>query len=412
MTSAGTEPRFAASFRAAGYAWRLFCGPGVLDKDLRGAVARHGARRAFLLCSPSITRTTTLVRRVSAALGDSLAGTFDGIENDSTWSSVHAATEAARVAGADLLIAVGGGSVLVAVRAVAIFLAEQGSPFDLMTQYPADGKPVSPRLEAPKLPIINIPTTPTSAMNRAGTGLKNPELDHRMEYFDPKTRPQAIFLDDEALLGTPFPVYRSTATTVFAGLVASAGTPADNPLVEADVQQAIRLGIPAYLQLRDMPHDPTLRRHLCLAAFLQNRAEDDGRPLLGQGAFGGNYAVSTALHLVDSRIGQGEATSAVHAHAIRLAERVDPTAARLTANALDVPHGSLSTDKTAHAVADRLEAVYRAIGMPVRLRELGITTQQLPRIAAETVKNFNARSTFVSPQARIAQSLRLLESAW
>ena len=61
-----------------------------------------------------------------------------------------------------------------ATRAVAVFLAEPGDPFKIMTQYP-EGKPAySPRLDAPKPPIINIPTTPTSAMNRAGTGLKNP----------------------------------------------------------------------------------------------------------------------------------------------------------------------------------------------------------------------------------------------
>ena len=73
-----------------------------------------------------------------------------------------------------------------ATRAVAIFMAEPGDPFQIMTQYP-EGKPAySPRLLAPKPPIINIPTTPTSAMNRAGTGLKNPDLDHRMEYFDPE----------------------------------------------------------------------------------------------------------------------------------------------------------------------------------------------------------------------------------
>ena len=69
---------------------------------------------------------------------------------------------------ADLLIAVGGGSVMVANRVVAIYLAEKGDPFQIMTQYP-EGKPAySPRLMAPKLPVINIPTTPTSAMNRSG----------------------------------------------------------------------------------------------------------------------------------------------------------------------------------------------------------------------------------------------------
>ena len=155
------------SFRAAGYAWRLHCGRSVIEQSLKDAVNRAAAKRAFVVCSPSVNRRTDTVRRIEAALGNRYAGVFDGVEKDSTYASVCAATQAARQSSADLLIAVGGGSVIVATRAAAIFLAESGDPFDLMTQYP-EGKPAhSPRLLAPKPPIINIPTTPTSAMNRA-----------------------------------------------------------------------------------------------------------------------------------------------------------------------------------------------------------------------------------------------------
>ena len=182
------------------------------------AISRLGAKRAFVICSTSVTRRTDTVQRIATALGDAYAGVFDGIEKDSTYASVVAAKEASEAADADLLIAVGGGSVIVSVRVVAIFLGEPGNPFKIMTQYP-EGKPAySPRLMAPKLPIINVPTTPTSAMNRGGSALKNPDLDHRMEYFDPKTRPSAIFLDDAALLSSPPNLIRSTATTVFAPL--------------------------------------------------------------------------------------------------------------------------------------------------------------------------------------------------
>ena len=164
------------SFRAAGFPWRLYCGPQVIEQSLKEAVDRAGAKRAFVVCSPSVNRRTDTVRRIEAALGDRYAGVYDGIEKDSTYASVLCrAAGRDREAAADLLIAVGGGSVIVATRAVAIFLAEPGDPFQIMTQYP-EGKPAySPRLLAPKLPIINIPTTPNSAMNRAGTGLKNPD---------------------------------------------------------------------------------------------------------------------------------------------------------------------------------------------------------------------------------------------
>ena len=154
------------AFRAAGYAWRLYCGQKVIEQNLLEAVERAGVHRAFVVCSPSVNRRTDTVRRIEAALAGRYAGVFDGIEKDSTYASVRAASDAAAAASADLLIAVGGGSVIVATRAVAIFIAEQRDPFEIMTQYP-EGKPAfSPRLLAPKPPIINIPTTPNSAMNR------------------------------------------------------------------------------------------------------------------------------------------------------------------------------------------------------------------------------------------------------
>ena len=400
------------SFRAAGYPWRLYCGAGVIEQNLAEALDRAKARRAFVVCSPSINRRTNTVRRMEAALGDRFAGVFDGIEKDSTYASVAAAVQAARDAGADMLIGAGGGSVIVAVRAVAIFLGETGDPFALMTQYP-EGKPAySPRLLAPKLPIVNVPSTPTSAMNRAGTGLKNPDLEHRMEYFDPKTRPHSIFLDDEVLLSSPRDVIRSTATTVFASAVAAMSQTGLNPLAAGDRDQGFRLAHRAYLRLMDELDNPALRMDLCIAAFLQNRAEDDGQRRFRGGPFSGNYAVSTALHVRYPHVGQGESTSVVHAPAMRLAEKVDPESARQVAEAIGVWRDGMSAGDATLAVADAVEAIYTRIGVPTRLRDLDIPQDELPNIARETIKNFNANPGARSPEAQVAAALRLLQAAW
>lgn len=399
-------------FKSAGYPWRLFCGPGAIEAHLPAAVARAGASRAMVICSPSVAAKTSVVDRIRAALGGKLAGVFDGIQKDSSYASVCAAKAAAEEARADLLIAVGGGSVIVGVRAVSIFMSEAGDPFELMTQYPEGGRPYSPRLEAPKIPIINIPTTPTSAMNRAGTGLKNPNLDHRMEYFDPKTRPQSLFLDDEVLLATPDAVLRSTATTVFAGLAAAISLSGLNPLVEADQREAFRLACRAYVRLCDAAGDAGVRRNLALAAFLQNRAEDDGRPVVLRGPFSSDYAVSTALHLLYPSIGQGEATAVVHASAIRRSAMIGLPEARATAEALEVWCDGMDAAAATEAVASRLEALYAANGMPVRLQDAGVPREGLADIAAATVKNFNARTGLISAEERVAASLGLLEAAW
>jgi alcohol dehydrogenase class IV len=136
-----------------------------------------------------------------------------------------------------------------------------------MTQYP-EGKPaVSPRLLAPKIPIINVPTTPTSAMNRAGSALKNDELDHRMEFFDPKTRPVALFWDSEALLTAPLSLARSAGTTTYTGSLQGVVAQSANALVEGDYAQAYRLASRALRRMLDEPDNADLRIDLCARSF-------------------------------------------------------------------------------------------------------------------------------------------------
>jgi alcohol dehydrogenase class IV len=400
------------SFRAASYSCRLYSGRQVIEQGLKEAVDRTRAKRAFVVCSKSVNQRTDTVRRIEAVLGDRYAGVYDGIEKDSTYSSVHAAKEAATAAGADLLIAVGGGSVMVANRVVAIFMAEPGDPFQIMTQYP-EGKPAySPRLLAPKPPIINIPTTPTSAMNRSGAGLKNPDLDHRMEYFDPKTRPQAVFLDEDALLSAPPDLIRSTGTTVFASHVSAISATEINPLAEASRNHAFTLAYRAYPRLADELDNPSPRIDLSIAALLQDRAEDDGFRRYRGGAFSGNYAVSTALHVRYPHVGQGESTSVVHATKIRLSETIDAAAARQVAEALEVWSDNMDARQAALAVADRLEALYSRVGAPTKLRQLDIPRDDIRAIANETVKNFNFNPGMRSAEDQIEDAVRLLEAAY
>jgi alcohol dehydrogenase class IV len=400
------------SFRAASYSCRLYSGRQVIEQGLKEAVDRIRAKRAFVVCSKSVNQRTDTVRRIETVLGDRYAGVYDGIEKDSTYSSVRAAKEAATAAGADLLIAVGGGSVMVANRVVAIFMAEPGDPFQIMTQYP-EGKPAySPRLLAPKPPIINIPTTPTSAMNRSGAGLKNPDLDHRMEYFDPKTRPQAVFLDEDALLSAPPDLIRSTGTTVFASHVSAISATEINPLAEASRNHAFTLAYRAYPRLADELDNPSPRIDLSIAALLQDRAEDDGFRRYRGGAFSGNYAVSTALHVRYPHVGQGESTSVVHATKIRLSETIDAAAARQVAEALEVWSDNMDARQAALAVADRLEALYSRVGAPTKLRQLDIPRDDIRAIANETVKNFNFNPGMRSAEDQIEDAVRLLETAY
>ena len=294
------------SFRAVGYPLRLHAGANALG-ELRAEVERQKAKRAFVISGRTVATETDLLARIGDNLGPLYAGAFSAMDKDSSWPAVQKAVEAARAAEADLLIALGGGSVIVGTRAIAILLSEKGDAFSLMTQYP-EGKPAySPRLLAPKPPIINVVTTPTTAMNRAGTGLKNEDLDHRMEFFDPKTRPCAIFWDADALLTAPATLIRSTAATGHSSALRALGTTM-NPLVEADRRQAFHLLNTALPRVMEEPDNAALRIDLCAAAFLQNRADDDdqGRRRARDRTGSNAYALATALHIRYDHVWQGE----------------------------------------------------------------------------------------------------------
>ena len=395
-------------FRAASFPWRLYCGPDALA-DLAAEVRRNQATRAFVICGQTVAHDTNLLHRIADGLGPLYAGAFDRMDKDCSYTRVTEATVAAREARADLVIALGGGSVIQGARVVVILLAEKGDAFELMTQYP-EGKPaVSPRLMAPKMPIINVPTTPTSAMNRGGSALRNDQLDHRMEFFDPKTRPAAIFWDNDALLTAPLPLARSTATTTFTGTLQAAAAPAANPLVEGDNLQAFRLAARALRRLMAEPDNPEPRIELCAAALLQNRSIDDGFTRGGERTWSTAYALATALHIRYDHVGQGEATSAVTAALIRRMNPQGGTAARL-AEHLGIAQAEANANP-AIAAGDALEAFYKSIGMPARLRELQIPEGDLPQLARDTLKNFNANPG-ERPANYLDEMLAALRACW
>jgi alcohol dehydrogenase class IV len=400
------------TFRAISYPVRLYAGTDALNQ-LEAEVNRQRAQRAFVVCGQTVAHQTNLLERIQAQLGPLYAGAFDAMDKDSTWPAVQQGTEVARDAGADLLIAVGGGSVIVGTRVVAILLAEQGDPYTLMTQYP-EGKPAySPRLMAPKPPIINVVTTPTTAMNRGGSALKNDHLDHRMEFYDPKTRPVALFWDAEALLTAPPELIRSTASTTFSGALRVLGSASMNPLVEADRRQAFHLLHRALPRIMNEPDNAALRIDLCTAAFLENRAADDdqGRRRERDQTASSVYALATALHIRYHHVWQGESTTSVLPTVTRLTPPGDADVAARIADAIGVWQTGMSAQAAADATADTLERIYRDIGMPTRLHELDISQADLPLLAQDTLKNFNANPGH-RPDDYVDQMLKLLQAAW
>ena len=395
-------------FRVTGYSYRLHSGKDALEK-LPAEVARNGARRAFIVCGQTVSRRTPLISRMRELLGERLAGVFDEIDKDTSRSSVMRATEAARSARADLVIGVGAGSVIQGARIVTILLAEKRPVEQLVTQYPEHGPAVSPKLLEPKLPIVNVLTAPTTAQNRAGSRMKDDATACGMEFFDPKTRPVAIFWDADALLTAPPQLIRTGAATIWCRAVMNLGAIDDNPLVEGDRLQSYRLAAGAISRIAD-PADPAPRFDLCAATLLQNRESDDGdQQFVRHWALRAAYAFSTALISVFPQVGQGECYSALMGTTLRRLGHRDPEAMARIAAALGMD-GVAAGDAPAR-IADRMDAVFRSLGMPTRLSGLGIAREGLPRVLELSLTNFNAdpKREFVREREMLAATL---EAAW
>jgi alcohol dehydrogenase class IV len=81
------------------------------------------------------------------------------------------------------------------------------------------------------------------------------------------------------------------------------------------------------------------------------------------------------------------------------------------ASALGVWQHGMSAETATLATAEALEAFYRRIAMPTRVRELGLPEADLPLLARDTLKNFNANAGWRS-DTYVDDMLRLLQAAW
>src|SRR5512146_1557530 len=99
--------------------WGAGCVEELLPRELR----RIGAERVLLVTTRSATVDARLAPAVEAVIGDRLAVRFADIGQHAPVRSVMRAVEAARSAGADALVSLGGGSPIDAAKAVAFSIA-------------------------------------------------------------------------------------------------------------------------------------------------------------------------------------------------------------------------------------------------------------------------------------------------
>jgi alcohol dehydrogenase class IV len=404
-----TGVSYSYDFRIVGYPTRVYSGLDALDQ-LPAELGRHRAKRAFVVCGRSVSRKTNLITRIRALLGASLAGVYDEMGKDSPIADVLAARDRARAAAADLLIAVGAGSVVQATRIVAILLAEKEPLDKLITQYPEGSAAISPKLMAPKLPIINVLTVGTSAQNRAGSPAKSEQVGRRLEFFDPKTRPVALFWDQDALLTAPVSMVCASGGAVFWRAIMNMGYTRATPLSDFNRKEVFELTRAALPGLKD-PRDVAARMNLCLATYLQNREVDDGASGVRHWVSRVVYAFASALFNMHGEVSQGAAHCALTPVVMRRLGPRDPEAMCAIARALGVWRDGDPVGEAPFRAAAELEKIFAALDLPVNLSQLKIPRASAEPILAASMTNFNAdpKREFVRERELLGE---VLASTW
>ncbi len=165
---------------------RIVFGSGVLKEA--GTLAAGFGRRAFVVVGRDGKRAAALLDDLQAA---GVEGTTFPVTSEPTTDLVRAGVTRAREAGCDLVVAMGGGSVIDAGKAIAILLTNGGDPLDYL-EIIGRGLP----LTQPAVPYIAIPTTAgTGAEVTANAVLAVPEQHIKVSLRSPLMIPRIALVD-------------------------------------------------------------------------------------------------------------------------------------------------------------------------------------------------------------------------
>lgn len=178
---------------------------------LREIAAASGVRRLLITTTRSLTET--LAAQLAKELGDLCIGIYTGIGAHSPRESVMGGAEVARANQADLLVALGGGSVIDATKVMQLALwAGLGRPDELDRYRAARNTP--DRIDTATIPpgvrMVAVPTTLSAAEFTPFAGVTDTGRRAKEGYTHPLLAPRAVILDPAMTLATPPMLWFST----------------------------------------------------------------------------------------------------------------------------------------------------------------------------------------------------------
>jgi maleylacetate reductase len=208
-------------------------------------VERMGARRVFLTSGRTLGQLDDgPLQRIRRALGDRHCGTWSQIRAHSPREDVIDGALAAREAGADLLVAVGGGSVIDATKAMLMAIwMKLDTPADMApyrnNQPQGEARPVEAPVDA--IRMLAVSTTLSASEFTPNAGVTESQTHTKQSYSHRLMVPVTAILDPQATLDTPPDLLFNTAIRAVDHAVESFCSPRANPATEPLSLQGWRL---------------------------------------------------------------------------------------------------------------------------------------------------------------------------
>ncbi|MEX0739442.1 MAG: iron-containing alcohol dehydrogenase [Pseudohongiella sp.] len=360
------------------------------------------AGRVFVVMSGTLSRQTTLPDELKQVLGDRLAGIFDTMGAHSPRTDVLAALSEARTGAADILLAIGGGSMIDACKVIQFCLnAGIETEADLLryAQF-SDGArgdlcgtgPVSVRQQ----PVyqIAVPTTLSAAEYSNNAGVTDKAKGAKEGYKAPGLAPARIVYDPSLVLHTPDWLWLSTAIRALDHAVEGYCSADAHAFVQGHFLHAMRLFSASLPATKADPTDEDARALSQQAAWLAGCG-------LGRIRHGASHGIGYILGAMCG-VPHGYTSCVMLPTVLRWNERVNGEQQREVGQALGAGQGN---------TAGFLRAWLRDLELPVSLREVGVKEHQLPMIAAAA-----ARHNVVKANPRAVNSaddvMEILQLAW
>jgi maleylacetate reductase len=235
---------------------------------LREEAERLGAKRVYLIVSRTLNTTTDEIEKIRKALGDRYAATFDGIPQHTTRDVVVQTAKHAKEAGADLVVAIGGGSVVDAAKIVLMCMEHE-----IFDPSGLDGFETTPErrfgpFRTPKVRMIAIPSTLSGGEYNSGTLVTDTRRKLKQIFNHPMMMPRTIILDPAITRYTPEKLWLGSGTRAMDHGIEAICSIRGNALVNAVCLQGLRYLHDGLLRTKDNPDDEAARINCQLGSWM------------------------------------------------------------------------------------------------------------------------------------------------